>query len=107
MLIYFSFCVSTFPIINGVLLNPIFLPLDRICMLLQLQIKVTILQFGFLTGTVCSESSHLYSMPMAKTLHEDLFLWKCQAPANLHMTGNLLMGIACRSAKSVNIAIAH
>lgn len=35
-------------------------------MFLQLQIKVTILQFGFLTGTVCSEPSHLHSVPMAK-----------------------------------------
>lgn len=52
-------------------------------------------------------TSHFHSVPMAKILHEDLFLWKCQAPANLHMTGNLLMGIACRNAQSVNMAIAH
>lgn len=37
-------------------------------MVLQLQIKVSILQFGFFTGTVCSEPSHLHSMPMAKNI---------------------------------------
>lgn len=37
-------------------------------MFLQLQIKVSILQFGFFTGTVCSEPSHLHSMPVAKNI---------------------------------------
>jgi len=83
-------------------------------MVLHLQIKVSFLQFRFhhFNSLVVIESltasAYLHFMSTAKDfVRQQVSSGNTGMPAKPRMTGNVLMGTACTSAQSANIAIAN